>query len=136
MDLAVRCAAGRSENLVLREGLILMTDPGHNLPSPAGRRPIPITQEELLADWEGNIDRVIAGDTFLIIVNGNPACYLMPISEYERLKILETKAEEYAWLKAQEPSADKAWGNEADAIYDEPPASTQRANTDISHDGE
>ena len=33
--------------------------------------------EELLADWEANLDRVIAGDTFIILMDGKPTHYLM-----------------------------------------------------------
>jgi hypothetical protein len=65
-----------------------MTDAPPNVPIPARREPIPITQKELLAHWETNIDRVIAGETFMIVMDGKPTHYLMPLTEYEALKAL------------------------------------------------
>lgn len=47
------------------------------------RTPTPITQEELLANWEASLDRVVAGETLMIITEGKPNVYLMPFEEYE-----------------------------------------------------
>lgn len=98
-----------------------MTDTTSHTPTPAIRKPIPITFEELLADWEANIDRVIVGDTLMLLTDGKPTHYLISLAEYEALKIKKEKAEELALLKAQETVAAKVWNNDADRIYDTQP---------------
>ena len=79
-----------------------MTDAPLNTPGTPARKPIPITREELLADWEANIDRVAAGDTLMLMENGEATHYLMPLSEYEALNLLDQEAELRARRKSSE----------------------------------
>lgn len=105
-----------------------MTDAPPHIPTPASRKPIPITQEELLAHWEETIDRVIAGETFMIVINGKPTAYLMPFREYEQSlhrKLQAEKVEHATWLKTQEKTVARGRDNEAEVIHDLPVAARQ-----------
>lgn len=45
----------------------------------------PITQDQLLADFEAIIDRVVAGEYFLL--SGGVACVLMPYTDDSKMLI-------------------------------------------------
>lgn len=55
----------------------------------------PITEEELLENFDQTIDRCVAGETFVIIRDGNPSVFMVPYDQYqalmERAKRLEGK---------------------------------------------
>lgn len=53
------------------------------------RKPIPITQHQLLAACNANVGRIMAGATLILVKNGMPTPCLMSEREYMRLKRLE-----------------------------------------------
>jgi hypothetical protein len=46
----------------------------------------PITVDELLANFEPTIDRCAAGETFILIQDGEPTVYMVPYAEYVALE--------------------------------------------------
>jgi len=60
-----------------------MSDSLPKQPSWMHRQPVPITSEELLANWDSSFDQVLAGETFMIPVDGQPVLYLISGEQYD-----------------------------------------------------
>ena len=45
----------------------------------------PITYRALQENFEATIDRIVAGETFVLLVNGIPTIYMVPYEEYNLL---------------------------------------------------
>ena len=69
--------------------------------------PIPITQDELIANFDATIDKVVAGAVFEIITEGKPSVFMVP---YRQFAYLDSKSEirRQSELASSHPGEDAA----------------------------
>jgi PHD/YefM family antitoxin component YafN of YafNO toxin-antitoxin module len=63
-----------------------MIDTGPKATSAGYYGATPITEEELLENFERTIDRCVSGETFVVLRGGEPAIYMVPYDEYQALQ--------------------------------------------------
>jgi antitoxin (DNA-binding transcriptional repressor) of toxin-antitoxin stability system len=78
----------------------IMNDTGSKAYSAPYYGATPITTDELLDNFEPTIDRCAAGETFVIIQDGEPTVFMVPYTEYVAL---EERAKAAAGVKSPVP---------------------------------
>jgi len=69
-----------------KRAMSAMTDTESKTAAPSYYGATPITTDELLENFEPIIERCAAGETFVLIQDGEPSVFMVPYAEYVALE--------------------------------------------------